>query len=68
MENLAERYRNILTYKFNANLENAEIAEKMGIGIKAAESLIFRAKAAFKKEFRKLALKENGFFDDMVNL
>ena len=68
MEKIQERYRLVLEYKFTHGLDNPQIAGTMGIGIKAAESLLFRAKAAFKKEFRKIALKENGFFDDEVDL
>lgn len=68
MERISERYRIALDYKFTRGLDNKEIAERMNIGIKAAESILFRAKAAFRKEFRKIAVKENGFFDGGIDL
>ena len=63
MERLPERYRRVLEYKFTKGYDNSRTAELMGLGIKAAESVLFRARAAFKKEFRKIVLKENGFMD-----
>ncbi len=59
MERLPERRRLALELKFAKNLDNGEIAAKLGLGIKAVESLLFRAKAQFRKEFAILAAEEN---------
>lgn len=61
MERLPNNYRIILDYKFHQGLENSIVGRKMDLGIKAVESLLYRAKQYFKKEFEKIALKENGF-------
>jgi RNA polymerase sigma-70 factor (ECF subfamily) len=51
MAALPERYRTVLQLKFSEELANPAIAERLGLGIKALESLVVRAKAAFRAEF-----------------
>jgi RNA polymerase sigma-70 factor (ECF subfamily) len=58
MERLPERYRGALELKFARGMDNPAAAAALGLGIKALESLLVRAKAAFKKEF--LALSAAG--------
>jgi RNA polymerase sigma-70 factor (ECF subfamily) len=53
MEGLSDDHRRVLELKFVRGLGNPETAAEMGLGVKALESLLFRAKAAFKKEFLK---------------
>jgi RNA polymerase sigma factor (sigma-70 family) len=60
MEALDERYRRTLELKFAQGLDNPSAAAAMGIGIKALESLLVRAKAAFKKEFLALSAEKPG--------
>jgi len=62
---LPERYREVLRLKFTEDLANPEIADRIGLGIKAVESLIVRAKAAFKKEFEGLAISNEKADDDV---
>lgn len=57
---LPERYRRILALKFTEGLGNPAIAERLGLGIKAVESLLVRAKAAFRDEFEGLSLANEG--------
>lgn len=59
MESLPESYRAILDLKFAQGLGNEEIGSRLSLGLKAAESLLFRAKKAFSKEFTKLSLRAN---------
>ena len=60
MEKLPDRHRIVLGLKFTEDLDNGGIAARMGIGVKAVESLLVRAKAGFRKEFENVALRENG--------
>jgi RNA polymerase sigma-70 factor, ECF subfamily len=59
MEGLSGDHRRVLELKFARGLGNGEAAAEMGLGVKALESLLFRAKAAFKKEFLKTAAAAN---------
>ncbi len=59
MEALPQQQRLVLELKFTQGLDNPQAAARMGIGIKALESLLFRAKAAFKKEFIKAGQSAN---------
>ena len=59
MEILPEKYRKILVQKFTDNVTNKEIAVSFNLSVKAVESLLVRAKRAFKKEFEQIVLKEN---------
>lgn len=54
MERLPDRDRTVLTLKFARDLDNPGIAEEMGLGVKAVESLLFRAKRRFRSEFEKI--------------
>jgi RNA polymerase sigma-70 factor (ECF subfamily) len=67
MESLPEAQRRILELKFTHNLGNMEICQRMGLGIKAVESLLFRAKKAFEAKFVSLARKANGSAPGRVN-
>jgi RNA polymerase sigma factor (sigma-70 family) len=58
MLRLPEQHRKILMLKFFENKSNQEIAEILKISIKAAESLLYRSKEAFKANFKTAALKE----------
>jgi RNA polymerase sigma factor (sigma-70 family) len=59
MEGLGDRHRLVLELKFAKDLDNGKIAEALGLGVKAVESLLFRAKAQFRKEFEKTLTEEN---------
>jgi RNA polymerase sigma factor CnrH len=59
MERLPEGQRRALELKFAKDMDNPSIAEELGLGVKAVESLLFRAKARFRKEFEKTGLGEN---------
>ncbi len=48
---LNEGYRQILRLKYYEGFSVAEMAEKLGISYKSAESKLFRARLAFQKEF-----------------
>jgi len=54
MERLDDRDRTVLDLKFSKNLDNPGIAARMGLGVKAVESLLFRAKRRFRAEFEKI--------------
>jgi RNA polymerase sigma-70 factor (ECF subfamily) len=57
---LPDRYRVVLNLKFTQDQSNPEIARRMELGIKAVESLLVRAKAAFRAEFERQALANEG--------
>jgi RNA polymerase sigma factor (sigma-70 family) len=59
MEGLSGEHRRVLELKFVRGLGNPEAAAEMGLGVKALESLLFRAKAAFKKAFLKTIAAAN---------
>jgi len=50
---LPDHYRQALSAKYIEDLDVQAIARKMGISEKATESLLMRAKDAFRKEFQK---------------
>lgn len=54
MERLPDRDRMALYLKFTRGMDNAAISKELGLGVKAVESLLFRAKRRFKKEFERL--------------
>ena len=58
MEQLPAHYREILVNKYRGEGTNQSLALAQGLSLKAYESLLVRAKAKFKKEFEKNALKE----------
>ena len=59
MEKLSDRYYEILVLKFTKNKDNKEIALQLEMTKKGVESLLFRAKKAFKKEFNKYSVNAN---------
>lgn len=54
MERLDDRDRAVLDLKFSKGFDNPGITASMGIGVKAVESLLFRAKRRFRSEFEKI--------------
>jgi RNA polymerase sigma factor (sigma-70 family) len=58
MATLKEGYRQVLELKFTDGLSNPDIAKKMGLSVKAVESLLFRAKKAFKKSFMQAGTRD----------
>jgi RNA polymerase sigma-70 factor (ECF subfamily) len=48
---LLPRYRRVLVLKYSENLSVAEIAEKLAVTVKSAESQLFRARKAFVKVY-----------------
>ena len=58
MENLKPKYKEIIKLKFIENKSQKEIAEILKTNRVSAESLIFRARDALKKEVKKLFKEE----------
>ena len=55
LDELPERYGEALEWKYMENVTVDEVARRLGLGYKAAESLLTRARAAFRESFSKLA-------------
>lgn len=55
LDNLPRRYGNVLEWKYIEGYSSREIAERMGIGYEAAQSLLARAKRAFAAAYGELA-------------
>jgi RNA polymerase sigma-70 factor (ECF subfamily) len=51
LDHLPGRYGDVLEWKYIQGLTVTEIAERLGVGYKAAESLLTRARAAFRDGF-----------------
>jgi RNA polymerase sigma-70 factor, ECF subfamily len=51
LDHLPGRYGDVLEWKYIQELSVGEIAERLGVGYKAAESLLTRARAAFREGF-----------------
>ena len=49
MDTLPERYGDILEWKYVDGLSVNDIAERLSVGVKAAESQLTRARAAFRE-------------------
>lgn len=64
LEYLPAKYATALEMKYVQGCSVAEIGEKLGVGTKAAESILSRARAAFKEGFRSLWDLEPGFVVD----
>jgi RNA polymerase sigma-70 factor (ECF subfamily) len=64
LDQLPSRYAVALEMKYINGNSVAEIAERLGVGEKAAESVLSRARAAFKEGFRSLWDFEPGFVVD----
>lgn len=64
LEHLPTKYATALEMKYVQGCSVAEIGEKLGVGTKAAESILSRARAAFKEGFRSLWDFEPSFIVD----
>jgi RNA polymerase sigma-70 factor (ECF subfamily) len=64
LEHLPSNYATALELKYVQGMSVAEIADKLGVSDKAAESVLSRARAAFKEGFRSLWDFEPGFIVD----
>lgn len=64
LEHLPSRYATALEMKYVQGFSVVEIADKLGISEKAAESVLSRARAAFKEGFKSLWDFEPGFIVD----
>lgn len=64
LEHLPAKYAVALEMKYMQGCSVVEIGEKLGVGTKAAESILSRARAAFKDGFRSLWDLEPGFIVD----
>lgn len=64
LEHLPAKYAIALEMKYVQGCSVAEIGEKLGVGTKAAESVLSRARVAFKDGFRSLWDLEPGFIVD----
>jgi RNA polymerase sigma-70 factor (ECF subfamily) len=64
LEHLPAKYAMALEMKYMQGCSVVEIGEKLGVGTKAAESILSRARAAFKDGFRSLWDLEPGFIVD----
>jgi RNA polymerase sigma-70 factor (ECF subfamily) len=51
LDHLPGRYGDVLEWKYLQDLSVKEIADRLGVGYKAAESLLTRARAAFRDGF-----------------
>ena len=51
LESLPERYSDVLELKYVDELPVEEVGRRLGLGLKAAESLLVRARQAFRKAF-----------------
>lgn len=54
LDRLPPHYGNALEWKYLEDLPVVEIARRLGLGLKAAESVLTRARAAFREAFRAL--------------
>ena len=50
---LTQQYQDILSYRYELSMSVKEIAERMDLSFKATESLLFRARLAFKAEYER---------------
>lgn len=50
-KNLSKQYQDILSYRYELSMSVREIAERMDLSFKATESLLFRARLAFKAAY-----------------
>jgi RNA polymerase sigma-70 factor (ECF subfamily) len=55
LDDLPEKYADALEWKYLDDLPVEQIAGRLGLGYKAAESLLTRARAAFRDSFSRLA-------------
>ncbi len=59
MERMGEKEKRILLWKYEEKLSVSEIAQKLGVGVKAAESRLFRARQEFQSTYLAI-VEENG--------
>jgi len=50
---LNKQYQDVLSYKYELSMSVREIAEKMNLSFKATESLLFRARGAFREAYER---------------
>lgn len=50
---LSSEYQDVLCYRYELSMSVKEISERMELSFKAAESLLFRARSAFKAEYER---------------
>jgi RNA polymerase sigma-70 factor (ECF subfamily) len=55
VDTLPDRYSDVLEWKYVDGLSVDEIAAQLNIGVKAAESLLTRAREAFRETFSLLS-------------
>jgi RNA polymerase sigma-70 factor, ECF subfamily len=55
LDNLPSHYASVLEWKYIDEIPVQEIGARLGLGLKAAESLLTRARAAFRDAFRSIA-------------
>jgi RNA polymerase sigma-70 factor, ECF subfamily len=55
LDHLPARYADVLEWKYIQGLSVDEIAHRLGVGYKAAESLLTRARQAFRDGFSLVA-------------
>jgi RNA polymerase sigma-70 factor (ECF subfamily) len=51
LESLPEKYSDVLEWKYMEELPVEEVGRRLGLGLKAAESLLVRARQAFRSAF-----------------
>lgn len=54
-QSLCHQYQDVLSYKYELSMNVKEIAERMEMSFKATESLLFRARVAFREEYESRA-------------
>jgi RNA polymerase sigma-70 factor, ECF subfamily len=64
LEHLPDNYATALELKYIGGFTVAEIARRLGVGEKAAESVLSRARAAFREGFRSVWDVDAGFATD----
>lgn len=52
-QSLTKQYQDILSYRYELSMSVKEIAQKMDLPFKATESLLFRARLAFRTEYER---------------
>jgi RNA polymerase sigma-70 factor (ECF subfamily) len=57
LDNLPPRYADALEWKYIDEISVQEIGVRLGIGVKAAESVLTRARAAFRNAFRTMTVQ-----------
>jgi RNA polymerase sigma-70 factor (ECF subfamily) len=60
LDHLPGRYGDALEWRYMLGLSVGEVAERLGVGYKAAESLLTRARAAFRDAFALAAAEWSG--------